>query len=150
MENNPVVKPLITPAENRAEPLDVGGLNITVLASKTDTGIYEIFHAEGAEGKGPGPHYHPWHESIIVTRGEMHCGVGQKEFVAAAGTLIHIPGDTVHWFSFGRGGGEFISMTSDGNASAMFTAFSKGINWESPDREELVKLAAAYGQVIVN
>jgi quercetin dioxygenase-like cupin family protein len=141
---------LFTPTDKRAVPLDVGGLYITVLASKNDTDNYEIFHAVGTEGKGPGPHYHPWDESIYITRGHIRCGVGDEEFVAAEGALIHIPGGTVHWFKFGEEGGEFISMTSEGNASEMFTAFSQGINWESPDREELVNLAAQHGQVIVD
>jgi hypothetical protein len=55
----------------------------------------------------------------------------------------------VHWFRFGKEGGEFISITSKGNASKMFTAFSQGVNWESPDREELIKLAAEHGQVVI-
>jgi hypothetical protein len=36
-----------------------------------------------------------------------------------------------------------------GNAAAMFTEFDKGINWESPDRTELIAIAASHGQTIV-
>ena len=143
-------KTLITAAENRPKPLDVGGILISVLASRSETDNYEIFHAVGSEGKGPGPHYHPWDESIYMTRGDLRCGVGDEEIAASPGTFIHIPAGTVHWFKFGKDGGEFISMTSRGNASAMFKAFSEGINWESPDREELVNLAALHGQVVVD
>ncbi len=143
-----MARPLVTPAAERPEPLDVGGLLITVLASKSDTDGYEIFHTAGVEGKGPGPHYHPWDESICMTRGEMRCGVGDEEILATPGSFVHIPAGTVHWFSFGKDGGEFISMTSRGNAAAMFQAFSQGINWESPDREALVRLAAEHGQVV--
>jgi hypothetical protein len=32
----------------------------------------------------------------------------------------------------------------------MFTAFSQGVNWESPDREELIKLTAEHGQVVID
>ena len=145
-----MAKPLITAEDMRAQPLNVGGLFITVLASEGDTDGYEIFHSSGTEGKGPGPHYHPWDESLYITKGQVHCGVGDEEILASAGTLIHIPGGSVHWFHFGKEGCEFISMTSQGNASKMFTAFSEGVNWESPDREELVKLAAVHGQVIVD
>lgn len=145
-----MAKALITPVDKRTEPLNVGGLFITVLASSTDTGSYEIFHAVGPEGKGPGPHYHPWDESLYITKGEVQCGIGDEKTIASPGTLIHIPAGTVHWFKFGKDGGELLTMTSEGNASQMFTAFSQGINWESPDREELVKLAASYEQVIIN
>lgn len=144
-----MTKKLMVPPAERADSLDVGGLHITVLASKMDTGSYEVFHSEGPEGKGPGPHYHPWDESIFVTSGELRCGVDDEEMVASAGSFIHIPAGSVHWFSFGSGGGEFVSMTSKGNASEMFTAFDKGVNWESPDRDALVKLAAEHDQVVI-
>lgn len=142
-------KPLITQEEKRNLPLNVGGFLITVLASEDDTGSYEIFHLNGSEGKGPGPHFHPWDESFFVTKGELHCGVGDQETLALPGTLIHIPGGSVHWFRFGKGGGECISMTSQGNASKMFTAFANGITWENPDREKLIALAAFHGQTIM-
>ena len=144
-----MAKSLITAEEKRAEPLEVGGLSITVLASENDTDGYEIFHVSGAEGKGPGSHYHPWDESLYIVRGQIHCGVGDEEVMATAGTLIHIPAGTVHWFRVQEDGSEFISTTSKGNASKMFTDFSQGINWESPDRQALVELAARHGQVVV-
>ena len=145
-----MAKTIITANDQRPDPLDVGGLSITVLASERETDGYEIFHSEGIEGKGPGPHYHPWDESLYITKGQVRCGVGEEEILASPGTFVHIPAGTVHWFNFGKDGGEIISMTSKGNASAMFTAFSNGINWESPDREELVKLAAMHGQVVID
>jgi hypothetical protein len=42
-----------------------------------------------------------------------------------------------------------ISMTSQGNASKMFTEFAHGISWDNPDREKLIDLAAKYGQIIL-
>jgi quercetin dioxygenase-like cupin family protein len=144
-----MAKSLITAEEKRAEPLEVGGLSITVLASENDTDGYEIFHVNGAKGKGPGSHYHPWDESLYVVRGQIHCGVGDEEVMATAGTLIHIPAGTVHWFRVQEDGSEFISTTSKGNASKMFTDFSQGINWESPDRQALVEVAARHGQIVV-
>jgi quercetin dioxygenase-like cupin family protein len=140
--------PLMLPAEERAPALNVGGFQITVLASTEQTGDYELFHIRGPEGTGPGPHHHPWSESFYVLSGAVRCGVGEDETLATAGTLIHVPGNTSHWFKFEPGGGEFFSMTSRGNAAAMFAAFDKGVNWENPDREALIALAGSYGQVV--
>jgi cupin superfamily acireductone dioxygenase involved in methionine salvage len=75
--------------------------------------------------------------------------MNEEKTLATAGTLIHVPGGTTHWFKFAEGGGEFFSITSHGHASQMFTAFNKGVNWENPDREALIALAASYGQVVV-
>jgi len=141
-------KLLITPIGMRKLPLDVGGFEITVLASEDVTQGYEVFHIAGPEGKGPGPHFHPWDESFFILHGELHCGVDGVETVAQAGSFIHVPGGSTHWFQFGKGGAAMISMTSQGNASKMFTDFAHGISWDNPDREKLVDLAEKYGQII--
>jgi quercetin dioxygenase-like cupin family protein len=139
----------IVPASERAPALNVGGFMINVLASTDQTGGNELFYQYGPEGKGPGPHFHPWDESFYVLQGELHCGVGDHETVAMPGTLIHVPGNTTHGFRFGPGGGALLAITSKGNASKMFMDFDKGIAWESPDRSALVALAAQHGQTIV-
>jgi quercetin dioxygenase-like cupin family protein len=141
--------PLIQPPISAAKPLNVGGFQITVLASTEVTDGYELFRIAGPEGTGPGPHYHQWDESFFVLSGAVYCGVDDDETLATVGTLIHVPGGTTHWFKFAEGGGEFFSITSHGNASKMFTAFNEGINWEDPDRESLIALAASYEQVVL-
>jgi quercetin dioxygenase-like cupin family protein len=142
-------KPLIQSAQEAARPLDVGGFKITVLASSEQTEGYELFRIAGPEGTGPGPHHHAWDESFFVLSGAVHCGVEDVETLATTGTVIHVPGGCTHWFRFAQGGGEFFSVTSRGNASKMFEAFDKGINWTDPDRSALVSLAASYGQTVV-
>ena len=64
--------------------------------------------------------------------------------------LPSLPGMSASAFArrLAKGGGEFFSITSNGNASKMFTAFDKGINWANPDRTGLIALAASYGQVV--
>jgi quercetin dioxygenase-like cupin family protein len=141
--------PLIKTAKSAARPLNVGGFQITVLASTEETGGYELFQIVGPEGTGPGPHHHHWDESFYVVSGAVYCGVNEAETLATVGTLIHVPGGTTHWFKFAKGGGEFLSVTSHGNASKMFAAFDKGVNWENPDRKELIALAESYGQVVL-
>ena len=150
LRNQPMARPLIVKENKRNKPLDVGGFSITVLASETDTGDYEIFHLSGPEGKGPGPHFHPWDESFFVINGELHCGIDNEETVALPGTLVHVPAGSTHWFRFGKGGATLVAITSRGNASKMFTDFAQGVSWDSPDREKLIELAAKYGQTILN
>ena len=106
-----VMKKLFITSDKRKPPLNVGGFDITVLASTHDTMGYEIFVQKGQEGKGPGPHFHPWDETFYILNGKLHCGIDEDEFVALPGTLVHIPGGKTHWFKFGVGGAEFLAIT---------------------------------------
>ena len=144
-----MTKSLIISGDMRNRPLDVGGFEITVLASDAETSGHEVFYISGPEGKGPGPHFHPWDESFFVLHGEIHCGVDGVEALSQAGSFIHVPGGSTHWFQFGKGGAAMLSMTSKGNASKMFTDFASGISWDNPDRDKLIALAAQYGQIIL-
>ena len=143
------MKPHIVVSPERApQPLEVGGFQITVLASSEQTGGYEMFRMRGPAGAGPGPHHHPWDESFFVLAGAVHIGVGDEQTLATAGTLVHVPGGSTHWFRFAEGGGEFFAITSHGNAARMFEAFDRGVNWAEPDRRALAALAASYGQIV--
>ncbi len=144
-----MIKPKIVSEDQRPAALNVGGFMISVLASTDETGSNEFFHQSGPEGKGPGPHFHPWDETFFVLQGELHCGVNGVDTVVGPGAMVHVPGGSTHWFRFGKGGGELLAVTSKGNAAAMFTDFDKGITWESPDRTQLIAIAASHGQTIV-
>lgn len=135
---------IVLPAET-PHSLSVVGEQITVLASGAQTGSYEIFHQAGPEGSGPPPHSHDWDEAFYVITGEMAFGVAEREFVAAPGTLVHIPAGITHWFRFGNGGGSMLSMTSREGASHLFTALDREISSEQPDVEKLVKVAQEHG-----
>ena len=126
-------------------PLNIVGEQITVLASGAQTGSYEIFHQAGPEGSGPPPHSHPWDEAFYVVKGEIAFGIEDRELVAQAGTLVHLPAGTTHWFRFGKGGGEMVSMTSREGASHMFTDFDREVSSENPDIEKLAELGRPYG-----
>jgi quercetin dioxygenase-like cupin family protein len=131
-----VVTPTTTPPS-----LNVVGEKITVLASGTQTGSYEIFRQAGPEGSGPPPHYHPWDESFYVVKGDIAFGFGGKDMIAVPGTLVHLPAGTTHWFRFGKGGGEMISMTSREGASHFFTDVHRAISPEQPDIPKLIEVA---------
>src|SRR5512135_2771478 len=141
-------EPIIVEKANASPVLNVVGEQITVLASGAQTGSYEIFHQAGPEGSGPPPHSHPWDEAFYVIKGDIDFGAGDKTLVAKPGTLVHLPAGTVHWFRFGTGGGEMISVTSREGASHMFTDFDREIAPDKPDLDKLIELAGAYGATI--
>jgi len=149
LQDIPAPAPFIVRPDQAPQPLAVVGEHITVLASGRRTGSYEIFRQAGPEGSGPPPHSHPWDESFYVLEGEIAFGVDGEEHVAVPGTLVHLPAGTMHWFRFGRGGGEMISMTSRQGASDMFTDFDREISPENPDLGRLVELGQPYGLEIV-
>jgi quercetin dioxygenase-like cupin family protein len=138
-------KPFVVAPENYPPALDIVGEHITVLASGEATGGYEIFLQRGPEGSGPPPHSHPWDESFFVTRGEIDFGIGPDTTTASAGTLVHLPAGTVHWFRFGKGGAEMLSMTSRLGASTFFTETAREVAPVDPDVGKLAEVGARHG-----
>jgi hypothetical protein len=63
----------------------------------------------------------------------------------APGTFVHIPGGSTHWFRFGPGGGEMISMTSRAGAAAFFTDVDREVSPTEPDFGVLLGVATAHG-----
>ena len=120
-----------------------------MLAAAEQTDSYEIFRQAGPEGSGPPPHSHPWDEAFYVIDGHVVFGLdAQQDLVAHAGTLVHVPGGTTHWFRFGAGGGEMISVTSRAGASAFFTHAAAEVSPSDPDLGALVNIASAHGLTI--
>jgi quercetin dioxygenase-like cupin family protein len=132
-----------------AATLDIVGEHVTVLASGEATGGYEIFLQRGPEGSGPPPHSHPWDESFYVVRGEIEFGFGTESKTASPGTLVHLPSGTVHWFRFGSGGGEMISITSRLGASKMFTDIAREVAPVDPDLGKLAEVGGRHGLKVV-
>ncbi len=140
--------PIVIVEKSAPRPLSVLGEHVTVLASSDQTGSYEVFHQEGSEGSGPPPHQHPWDEAFYVVRGEITFGAGDRESVARAGTFVHVPGGTIHWFRFGTGGGEMLSLTSRGAAAKLFAEVDREIAPDKPDFAKLVEIAGRHGAEI--
>lgn len=138
--------PFVLRPADRASPLNVVGEHITVLASGATTGSYEIFLQEGPEGSGSVPHTHPWDESFFVTQGEVDFSLEDGEnLTATAGTLVHVPAGSKHWFRWRAGGGAMLSMTSRQGASAMFTEIHQEIAPDRPDVDKLIEIAVRHG-----
>jgi len=139
------LKPFIVAPKDYAPALNIVGEHITVLASGEATEGYEIFLQRGPEGSGPPPHSHPWDESFFVVKGQIDFGIGAESTTASPGTLVHLPAGTVHWFRFGKDGGEMVSMTSRLGASKMFTDLAREVAPENPDLDKLAEVGARHG-----
>jgi YD repeat-containing protein len=134
---------VVTPAD-RDRPLNVVGEHITVLASAARTGGYEIFLQSGPVGSGPPPHSHGWDESFFITKGRLEFGLGEKTMTAPAGTLVHVPAGTTHWFRFTEDG-EMISMTSRDGASGFFTDVDREVPPADPHSSRIADVATRHG-----
>ena len=138
-------QPFVVSPQDRSRSLSVVGEHNKVLASAAQTGSYEIFFQAGPEGSGPPLHNHPWDEAFYVLRGEVAFGIGDRESLAVAGTLVQVPGGTTHWFRYGRGGGEMLTMTSREGAFAFFTDVDRNVSPENPDPGKFIGIAESHG-----
>ena len=138
-------QPFVITPQDYPSALDIVGERLTILASGEATGGYEIFFKQGPEGSGPPPHSHAWDESFFVTKGRIDFGIADKSMTGLPGTLVHIPAGTVHWFRFGQGGGEMLSMTSRLGASKLFTDMARELPPVNPDLEQLAEIGARHG-----
>ena len=56
-----------------------------------------------------------------------------------------MPAGTAHWFRFGRGGAEMISVTSRLGASQMFADMAREIAPVNPDLDQLAQVGGRHG-----
>jgi quercetin dioxygenase-like cupin family protein len=138
-------QPFVVSPQDRTRSLSVVGEHITVLASAAQTSGYEIFFQAGPGGSGLPPHSHPWDEAFYVMHGEVAFGIGDRESLAVAGTLVQVPGGTTHWFRYGRGGGGMLTLTSGEGASAFFTNVDRNVSPENPDLGKFIAIAETHG-----
>lgn len=66
-------------------------------ADNGDVGI-SAFLFEGAAGRGPGPHRHPYDEVQFIRQGRAIYTVNGEEFEAGAGDILVIKAGEVHSF----------------------------------------------------
>jgi len=150
-EHRMKAQPFVVTPKDYARGLNVVGEKITVLASSDATQGYEIFLQQGDEGTGPPPHSHDWDESFYVVKGSVEIGYEDKSMMCAPGTLVHLPAGTVHYFRFGTGGGQMVSVTSKGGlASQLFTNLDREIPPGPPDVEKLIKVATQNGVTVAS
>lgn len=140
---------VITPA-TRPAALDVFGTQVTVLAAASASGCYGVTWQAGPEGSGPPPHSHGWDESFYVLSGEIRFRCGDEHYVCPAGTLVHVPRDTVHAFTYGAGGGAMLEITSrDSRSAEMFRAVDAAIDAANPDILRALEVLREHGVSVV-
>ena len=65
------------------------------------------------------------------------------------GTLVHVPGGTVHSFRYGADGGEMLEFTGQGGfATQMFTALSKEFPSGAPEIPKLLEVMKQNGVTV--
>lgn len=131
---------------DRSAALSVVGTNVTVLVSDTISKSQQVTLQSGNEGMGPPPHSHSWDESFYVTKGKVQFSCNGDTTLCEAGTFVHVPGGTVHAFSYGAGGGEMLEITgAESKAIHMFSALDREIPPGPPDVPKIVQVASEYG-----
>ncbi|MBK7947408.1 MAG: cupin domain-containing protein [Deltaproteobacteria bacterium] len=139
---------ILSPAD-RPRALNIVGERLTVLADRSSTHGYEVFLQEGPSGSGPPPHHHDWDEAFFVLEGEVDFGVGERELTATAGSFVHLPAGTRHWFRFGAAGGKMLSLTGAGSqAAAFFTGVDAALPEGEMDVAVIGRVASAHALTI--
>jgi quercetin dioxygenase-like cupin family protein len=135
--------PLIVRPADHPQPLNVLDTSVTVLADNAEIGDLGVTLQHGAEGSGPSAHCHPWDEAFYILEGSVEFAIGGGTTLLEAGSLVVIPGNTVHAFHYGPGGGKMLEMTGRGSKSAaMFGAFDR----EMPGEPDLSKVIEIFGR----
>lgn len=139
-------KQFIVKPGNRSTPLSVVGTDVTVLVSAADSNGHQVTLQAGDVDTGPPPHCHDWDESFYVTRGQVQFTCAGETTMCPAGTLVFVPGGTIHAFSYGPGGGEMLEITGTGSkAVQMFTALDREVPPGAPDVPKVVEVAGEFG-----
>jgi len=115
-----------------------------------------------AQERGGGP-FERCDDFFVVIEQDLHVGdVRQQGFLGGEvpvggsprhqrpfGTLVHLPGGSTHWFRFGPGGGEMISMTSRAGAAAFFADVDREVSPTEPDFGVLLGVASSHDLTVL-
>jgi len=139
---------VVTP-KDYSPPLNVLGIQVTVLASNTATEAYEITRQQGDKGMGPPPHSHGWDESFYVLAGAVEFSCRGQPVVCPRGTLVHVPAGTVHSFRFLADGCDMLEFTGQGGmATQMFKAVSREIPPGPPEIPRVLEVLRQNGVTV--
>jgi quercetin dioxygenase-like cupin family protein len=118
-------------------------LDVVLLGDAAELAISSSLGAPGEPS--PPPHLHPEHaETFHVLDGEMTFTVDGTEIRAGAGSWVHVPPGTVHFFSFP--GSENASFLSVHTPSCGWGDFLRALH-NARTADELAAARAAFDQV---
>ncbi len=141
--------PLVVKPEAYKKALNVVGTEVSLLASKELTQGQEFTYQSGKEGMGPPPHSHDWDETFFVVKGSVEFTCNGITENCHPGTLVFVPGGTIHAFQYGPQGGEMLEITGSGSlASQLFIALDAEIPPGPLDVEKTVRVSAENGVTI--
>lgn len=130
-------------------PLKVVGTDVTVLASREDTAGQEFTYQSGGQGMGPPPHSHAWDEAFFVVQGSVEFTCDGQTRSCLPGTLVFVPGGTVHAFQYGPQGGAMLELTgTNSEAAQLFTTLHNECPPGPPDVEKIVELMGKNGVTV--
>jgi quercetin dioxygenase-like cupin family protein len=132
-----MTKELIITDSNSIAPCHVLAERITILATHQQTGSYEIYVHDAAEGAGPPPHAHPWDEAFYVIDGAVDFDCGGTKKTVTAGGFVHVPAGMVHAFRYASPTARILGVTSGEGASAMFSDVDHECG-ASPDMNKVI------------
>jgi quercetin dioxygenase-like cupin family protein len=138
---------VVTPGQNQTIS-PIGGDQSFWLAQGSQTrGAFAIMEQSVPPGHGPRKHVHQHEdESFYILEGEFGFEVGERQFIAAAGTFVVGPRGIPHRFwNAGRTTGRFLLLISPPGLEPFFEEFSH-VMVESPDNlSRQAETAARYG-----
>ena len=142
------MEPLVVkPGQNRTIS-PIGGDESFWLALGSQTrGAFAIMEQSVPPGHGPRKHvHHREDESFYILEGEFGFEVGDRQFVAGAGSFVLGPRDIPHRFwNAGKTPGRFLLILSPPGLEPFFEEFSR-VMAESPDDLALqATVASRYG-----
>ncbi len=130
----------------------LGGLFEVLLSSDESDGAATIMRMTFPTGMGPPPHTHPGTETVYVLEGALSYHIGDEVLDAKAGSLFHIPADTLEWFEPTSEAKVLITYSPGGIEKFFAEAGEPAERREvpppptsPPDVERLVEIGARYG-----
>ena len=142
-------KPKIISTNDNNFDFNAIGTHVKILVNGNESNGQEFTFQRGEEGMGPPPHYHDWDESFYVLKGNIEFTSGDDTHICEPGTLVYIPGGTVHGFKFCAGGGEMMEITGKGsNSVQLFSDIDSKLDPVNINIEKVVKVFADNGATV--
>lgn len=120
------------------------GETLRPLLTNSMASAIEIFDTTGPADAGPPPHRHPWEEIYVVLEGSLEVWLDGETRLVGPGGVVHVPSNTPHGYRNATDT-HFLTIVTQGNASAFFSGAAAIISADPNDFGGLVALAERLG-----